>query len=182
MSALSEASNAPAWTLVSAQPDDADALALIGAATFLETFAGVLDGAAIVAHCGVAHASGYYTERLKAGAAAWLAQVEHGAPIGYALLDKPQLPEVEVREDDLELKRIYALSRFQGGGLGRALMATAQDEARRRGAQRLLLGVYAQNQRALAFYARAGFVRLGQRRFSVGGREYEDMILALDLA
>lgn len=180
MSALSEASNAPAWTLVSAQADDADALALIGAATFLETFAGVLDGAAIVAHCGVAHASGYYAERLKA--AAWLAQVEHGAPIGYALLDKPQLPEVEVREDDLELKRIYALSRFQGGGLGRALMATAQDEARRRGAQRLLLGVYAQNQRALAFYARAGFVRLGQRRFSVGGREYEDMILALDLA
>lgn len=60
MSALSEASNAPAWTLVSAQADDADTLALIGAATFLETFAGVLDGAAIVAHCGVAHASGYY--------------------------------------------------------------------------------------------------------------------------
>jgi len=61
-------------------------------------------------------------------------------------------------------------------------MATAQDEARRRGAQRLLLGVYAQNQRALAFYSRAGFVGLGQRRFSVGGREYEDMILAFDLA
>lgn len=178
----SNGTSCEAWTIASARAEDADALALIGAASFLETFAGILDGAAIISHCGVAHAPNYYAERLKAGAAAWLARVEYGAPIGYALLDKPQLPEVEVREDDLELKRIYALSRFQGWGLGRALMATAQDEARRRGAKRLLLGVYAQNQRALAFYARAGFVGLGQRRFSVGGREYEDMILARDLA
>ncbi len=36
---------------------DAETLALVGAATFLQTFAGVLDGAAVVAHCAAAHSA-----------------------------------------------------------------------------------------------------------------------------
>ena len=87
----------------------------------------------------------------------------------------------DLRTDDLELKRIYLLSRFHGGGTGRRLMQHAVDEARSRGAGRLLLGVYAGNERALAFYARCGYVRVGERRFQVGANTYEDAILALDL-
>ena len=45
----------PSWTIREAGADDAAALALIGAATFLETFAGILDGDAIVAHCAAKH-------------------------------------------------------------------------------------------------------------------------------
>ena len=37
----------PTWTIREAGAGDASALALIGAATFLETFAGILDGEAI---------------------------------------------------------------------------------------------------------------------------------------
>ena len=45
----------PTAAIRSCTPADAQALALVGAATFLETFAGVLDGQAIVAHCEQAH-------------------------------------------------------------------------------------------------------------------------------
>jgi ribosomal protein S18 acetylase RimI-like enzyme len=47
--------------------------------------------------------------------------------------------------------------------------------------KRLLLGVYSRNDQALAFYARMGFSRVGDRIFKVGDSEYFDYVLGLDL-
>jgi diamine N-acetyltransferase len=49
------------------------------------------------------------------------------------------------------------------------------------GAKRLLLGVYAHNQPAIEFYERAGFRKLGTRKFDVGGKEYDDNIMGMSL-
>jgi GNAT superfamily N-acetyltransferase len=134
--------------------DDTDILALIGAATFLESFAGILEGESILAHCARGHAAATYRELIaKPRTTAWLAEVK-GAPIGYAILTAPDLPLNDLTDQDLELKRIYLLSRFQGTGTGQRLMEIAISEARNRNARRLLLGVYKQNRKALAFYAR----------------------------
>lgn len=157
---------------------DAGRLALIGAATFLETFAGVLEGGGVVAHCARAHAESAYAAYLANGARAWLAELD-GAPVGYALVGAADLPGAVA--GDLELKRIYLLSRFHGGGVGRALLDAAVTAARDAGAMRLLLGVFAGNDEAQAFYGGAGFVPVGRRRFDVGGRAYDDVVMALAL-
>ncbi|MEH6418711.1 GNAT family N-acetyltransferase [Pseudomonas sp. CGJS7] len=177
------APSSPLTRIRRAGADDVGALALAGAATFLETFAGVLAGDAIVEHCRVQHAPGVYAEWLAdSGVAAWLVETADGAaPVGYALVAPPKLVLADLSETDLELKRIYLLSRFHGGGVGRELMQAAVTESHARGAGRLLLGVYAGNARALAFYARNGFRQVGERRFQVGGRLYDDAILALEL-
>ena len=165
------------WRIRAADRQDAAGLGLIGAATFLETFAGILDGDAIIAHCLREHAPSAYEEYLGGGAAAWLAETNAGAaPVGYALVAAAKLPGAQ--RGDLELKRIYTLSRFHGSGLGRGLMEAAIDHAQALGAPRLLLGVYAGNARALAFYARNGFVRIAERMFQVGEKHYEDHVLA----
>ncbi len=184
-SSASEAAPAEAAARIRrAGAGDAQALALVGAATFLETFAGILHGADILAHCQRQHAAEVYDQWLADPVASlWLAETAEGAaPVGYAVLTSPSLPLPGLDARDLELKRIYLLSRFHGGGLGRALMERAVAQARERGARRLLLGVYAGNQRALAFYARNGFAAVGERRFQVGGNAYQDAILALELA
>ncbi|HEY0661605.1 MAG TPA: GNAT family N-acetyltransferase [Lysobacter sp.] len=162
---------------------DEEALALVGQASFLETFAGILDGADILAHCAGQHAGQVYRawladERVRM----WVAQAKPGdAPVGYLVLAPAALPVAGPRADDLEIKRIYLLHRFQGGGIGKRLMAEAVQEARRRGCGRLLLGVYADNLDAIAFYERCGFSRVGERRFRVGNNEYQDAVLGLDL-
>ncbi|HRE35136.1 MAG TPA: GNAT family N-acetyltransferase, partial [Sphingopyxis terrae] len=74
----------------------------------------------------------------------------------------------------------YSLSRFHGSGLGAALMRCALHAAA--GHRRLLLGVYARNERALAFYRKQGFVDVGTRQFNVGGKFYDDRVLARPLA
>lgn len=162
---------------------DAPALSLVGSATFLETFAGVLSGADVVAHCSTEHSLAVYEAWLtSADAAVWLAEsLEGGAPVGYAVLDRAKLVVADLQPDDLEIKRIYVLARFHGTGVGARLMAAALDEAKRRGARRALLGVYAQNPRALAFYAKNGFTRVGERYFKVGANTYFDHILAREL-
>lgn len=165
-----------------AGPGDEDALALVGQASFLETFAGILDGVAIVEHCRKAHAAAQYREWLAdPDAAIWLAETAAGsAPVGYAVVARPQLPGADA-ERDLELKRIYLLSRFHGTGTGKRLMAQAVEFATAAGADRLLLGVYSGNEAAIAFYLRQGFVHFNQRQFNVGGRLYQDHVLSLAL-
>jgi ribosomal protein S18 acetylase RimI-like enzyme len=166
-----------------AQACDANALALVGQATFLETFAGVLDGAAIIEHCRKAHSAAQYSHWLgDPDAAVWLAEVAPGnTPVGYLVLARPALPMADM-SGDLELKRIYLLGRYQGGGAGKRLLGQAVEHATLAGAARLLLGVYAGNASALEFYRRQGFVNLTQRQFIVGGRAYDDHVMSLVLS
>ena len=163
---------------------DEQALSAVGKASFLEAFAGVLDGADIIAHCESQHAPAVYRDWLADGAMrVWLAEASPGgAPVGYLVLAPAKLPIAEPRADDLEIKRIYLLHRFHGLGIGKSLMAAALDDARARGAGRVLLGVYAGNHDALAFYRRCGFAQIGQRTFRVGDTDYDDIILALELS
>lgn len=163
--------------------DDSEALALVGQATFLESFAGILDGGDIIAHCANQHAAGVYREWLNdAACRVWLAETAVGrAPVGYLVLTPPKLSIADPRSDDLEIKRIYILHRFHGGGLGRRLMQEALHYAKSRNSRRLLLGVYSGNDSAIAFYEKLGYRRVGTRKFRVGHRDYDDLILALDL-
>jgi ribosomal protein S18 acetylase RimI-like enzyme len=163
-------------------PGDEAARALVGQATFLETFAGILEGEDIIAHCAQAHAANVYRTWLSdPDYALWLVESHPGnAPVGYMVVAPPQLPLPDTA-GDLELKRIYLLGRFQGDGVGRRLISTAIDYATEAGAGRLLLGVYAHNTNAIGFYQRIGFRKLGNRKFNVGGKHYDDDIMGMPL-
>jgi ribosomal protein S18 acetylase RimI-like enzyme len=201
--AASRPEAAEAVALRRATGDDADALALVGAATFLEAFTWMLPGADIVAHCRTHHTpEAYRTYFAAPHTRIVLAEVvPGGAPVGYAMLTAPELPTFAVRPDDIELKRIYLLSRFrsratpvtsvpaEGGrsqpapGLraGQALMDAGVAEAVRMGRTRLLLGTHAGNLQAIAFYRRNGFVEAGTRTFQVGAQVCSDLIFARPL-
>ena len=167
------------WALRRAVEADAAALSLVASATFLEAFAGVLDGRDIVAHCAANTSAAKF--------AAWiadpesvvaLAEAEAGrAPVGYTVLTTPDLP-VASQDGDIELKRIYALSSTHGGGLGPALMARVVEDARELGRERMLLGVYGGNARAQRFYVKQGFEVVGTRRFLVGSTWHDDLVFA----
>ncbi len=168
------------WTVRAAGRADAGALALAGAATFLDAFAGILDGGDILAHCARAHRAPVYEAWLDGGGLAWLVE-DKGAPVGYALAGGVSLTVSDPDPDDVELKRIYLLSRYLGSGAGTALLRHAIEAARAAARRRMLLGVYEGNARARAFYAKAGFVQVGTRQFLVGHRMHDDVVLALDL-
>lgn len=154
--------------------EDADRLSLISDATFLESFAHEIPGDAMLTHCRTKHAPEFLAGLLTSGARAWIAHIDE-TPIGYALLiPKPELDAA--RAGDIELKKIYLLSRFQGTGTAQRLMAEAVGAAQ--GNKRLLLGVKDDNHRAISFYKRQGFQIIGTRQFDVGGELYDDFVFA----
>lgn len=165
------------WRLRRASREDAPAVALVAGASFLSTFAGLLDGADIVAH--VAKNSSV------ARFATWsddpdsiVTIADHpdgGAPVGYTLLTTPDFP-IPTDDGDIELRRIYTLPLAQGTGLGRRLMAQEIADARDISKKRLLLGVLGTNVRARRFYERSGFTVAGQRRYQVGNTLCDDFI------
>ncbi len=161
-------------------PADADALGLVGAATFLETFAGVLDGQAIIAHCAQAHDPDRYIQLMGMGCRIWVAEVQPDqCPVGYVVVGPSLLPIA--RPGEIDIKRIYVLSKWHGQGVGEALMAKAVDYARADHQERLIVGVYVGNARAQAFYERWGYEKISERTFSVGPKQYEDYVYALKL-
>jgi ribosomal protein S18 acetylase RimI-like enzyme len=165
-----------------AEPADAARLALLGASTFLHSFAHDHPGDAIVAHVEAYHSRDFYARLLADPACAtWILETELGAPIGYALLTPPAL-DCPTGEGDLELKRIYLLGPWQSGGWGVKLLQAVEAEARARGAERLLLCVYSVNEAAQRFYARHGFADTGHRQnFLVGDVPFIDFIWAKSL-
>ena len=102
-----------------------------------------------------------------------------GCPVGYAVAHPAKLPDSDAATD-IELKRIYMLSKWHGGGWGAKLYDAVEQEARARGARRLLLSVYIHNLPAQRFYAKRGLETIGRWVFE-GFDTSEDYILAKSL-
>lgn len=160
-------------------PGDEPMLSLVGGASFLEAFADVLDGPDILAHWHKNHSVEAYAKYLAPPEnRVYVAEVAPGnAAVGYIVCTAPDFP-IETKPEDYELRRIYLLHRFQGCGIGRALMDQAIASARELGYKRLLLGVYGANHGAIRFYEKAGFTQIGERFFTVGATTHHDAVMA----
>jgi ribosomal protein S18 acetylase RimI-like enzyme len=168
-------------TIRRCEPRDARALSLVGQATILDTYADVLPLADLLAHCEGPHGVALYADWLaRPDHRLWLAETATGAPVGYMALTPPDLP-VALAPGDVELKRIYLLRGFHGGGLGGRMMRTVIEAAAATGFKRLLLSVYSRNDQAIGFYARQGFAQAGVQKFRVGDNDYDDLVLARSL-
>lgn len=161
--------------------NDSRALAVVGSATFLETFANDHPGDALIAFTETNHSADYYRALLNEPATtAWIVEHDVGAPIGYAIVVSSSLPGSDP-VTDAELKRIYLLSKWQGAGFGRKLIEAAETEAVARGAKRLVLSVYTKNEKAIRFYGARGYETIGRAMFPGFSDAYSDFVMAKSL-
>lgn len=100
---------------------------------------------------------------------------------GYALLRESPPPDVVSGSAALEIERFYVAVRWQGRGLARRLMEAMLDAARARGADAVWLGVWERNARAIGFYEKTGFTRVGSHRFMLGSDAQTDLLMARSL-
>lgn len=165
-------------TLRPATPSDADALAAFGARSFTDTYRDVDrpdDIAAYVAEAfQPARVAGWIADPL---GHVLLSEVS-GQLAGYAVLKRGPAPGCVAGPAPIELVRLYLDQAHIGQGLGAALMHAALAEARRQQARTMWLGVYERNQRAIAFYERFGFRRVGTKAFVFGGEVHQDPVYA----
>ena len=81
----------------------------------------------------------------------------------------------------VELHRFYVDRLWHGHGVSQSLLAEVRRAALDFDAATLWLKVWERNPRAIAFYAKSGFVDVGTADFFVGNDRQTDRVLVLDL-
>ncbi|HTW71283.1 MAG TPA: GNAT family N-acetyltransferase [Acetobacteraceae bacterium] len=162
-----------AATIRRAGPADAATVALLGRITFAETF-GHLFGhhaddlrAYLDATFDVAKIE---TSLGKPRNAYWLAFLRR-LPVGYAKLKYPSPPPAKPQQVAAQLQKIYVLRAFLGQRLGEDLLGPVLQEAASQ-APLLWLDVLRENDRAVRFYARHGFVASGDDSYTIGSQRF----------
>jgi diamine N-acetyltransferase len=170
-------------TIRPASISDAPALSRLGIATFSETF-GVENAPENLAR----YLAEAFTPEQQAAEIADPAGVvllaEHTGEtgeaelVGYAHLVHGPAPPAVTGAVPWELKRLYVARAWHGRRVAQSLMDGTIAAARARGAQTLWLGVWERNPRAVAFYAKYGFARVGEHTFLLGADPQTDWLLA----
>lgn len=81
----------------------------------------------------------------------------------------------------LEIERIYVLKEFHGKQIGQLLYQKAIEIAKERDLNYVWLGVWENNQRAIRFYLKNGFVEFNRHLFKLGDEEQIDIMMKLNL-
>lgn len=167
--------NAPLIRL--ATVDDVPLLCRLGAATFRETYREISDPREVDDYADEHFTLEKVATWFRRPCARTLLALAGDAPVGYAHLRHARVPACVDDREAIELSRLYLLGTAQGSGLGSAMMAAALAQAAALEAGTVWLGAYDRNVRALAFYARHGFVQVGTHEFEFGGRIHADPVL-----
>jgi putative acetyltransferase len=92
-------------------------------------------------------------EEVADGRGAFLLASRSGKPVGCGAVRR-------IEERTGEIKRMYVRPGERGSGVGRALLATLETEARALGLSRLVLETGVRQPEAISLYERAGFSRI----------------------
>lgn len=148
---------------------DAGTLARTAEALFRETFAATNDPAQMDLYCQT-----HYSEAVQAA--------ELSEPGVQVLLfesgdDVIGFTHVHLARPVSELKRLYVKAEWHGKGLAQQLMEQVLEAARAHGAERIRLGVWQENPRAMAFYRKFGFEVTGEEPFVLGTEVQNDYVM-----
>jgi ribosomal protein S18 acetylase RimI-like enzyme len=166
-----------------ARPEDADALAELAAGLFRQTYEGEVPATDLAAFLTSGFGPAAQRAELDDPETSTLLVEYGGRAVGYAQIRLRRLSlGGSTVQADLELMRIYLDSGWHGKGLAQALLQEVVRAARELGGVSLWLGVWERNDRAIAFYEKSGFRRVGAKEFHLGGQLHRDLVMVAELA
>lgn len=156
--------------------EDADRLAVLAAQVWLHTYA--TDGiTSDIAEYVLCELTPHRYSALLSEPASHVFVAEHGESlVGFSVV-KLGVPCPGGSDSAAELKSLYVQEHFIGQGVGKLLLQAAEATAREYLNTALWLMVNAKNSRAIAFYARQGYSKVGTAFFVLGAGRYENHVL-----
>ena len=104
-----------------------------------------------------------------------------GVLTGYIKVNEGSA-QTDIRDPEaLELERIYVSGEAQGAGLGSYLMERVIEIAGKKGKKYVWLSVWENNMKAISFYKKHGFYKVGTHTFMIGRDAQTDYIMRRDV-
>ncbi|QBP41270.1 GNAT family N-acetyltransferase [Paenisporosarcina antarctica] len=100
---------------------------------------------------------------------------------GYLKINTYYAQSEVMGDESLEIERIYIIKKFQKQGLGKSLLNKAMEIAMEYKKKKVWLGVWEENENAIAFYKKKGFVQTDAHSFYMGDEEQVDLIMTKTL-
>jgi ribosomal protein S18 acetylase RimI-like enzyme len=101
---------------------------------------------------------------------------------GYATMHRGARSAGVTGERPAEIQRIYVDRSYQGMRMGESLMMSCLHQARRWQCDQIWLAVWERNARAIAFYTKHGFRKVGGQDFQLGSDLQHDHVMARNLS
>ncbi len=155
-------------------PEDAAALAALALKTFVDTFAATNRADDLDAYVREFFGEAQQRREIENPRIVTLLAEVDGAIIAFAQLR----PTSGYAAGDVEVVRFYVDQAHHGQGIAQMLMDVVLDEAGALGGTKLWLGVWEHNYRAIAFYTKFGFVKVGSHPFILGSDLQTDWEMA----
>jgi ribosomal protein S18 acetylase RimI-like enzyme len=162
---------------------DAALLSRLAAALFEQTFGAHNTAADMAAYLGATFSPALQSAELADEACrVWIAEDAAGAAIGYAMLWRDSRIDCVAARLPAEIQRIYVDRAHHGQRVADALMRACIDQARAWGCDVVWLAVWERNPRAIAFYEKNHFARVGATSFQLGDDLQRDHVMARNLS
>ncbi len=101
--------------------------------------------------------------------------------VAYFKINENQA-QTDLRDaEGMEIERIYVLQEFQGQKIGEWMIWEILKIGRKKGKEYLWLGVWEQNMKAIRFYERLGFIRIGKHPYYIGNDRQMDWLMKLNI-
>lgn len=160
---------------------DLEKLQAIGRQTFTETFAAHNSAENMAKYLDEAYAEEKLSSELNDPSALFYFATLDSEVIGYLKLNFGA-SQTEIKDNKaLEIERIYVTKAFHGKKVGQLLYNKAIEVAKEKSADYIWLGVWEENQKALQFYKKNGFVEFDKHVFVLGDDAQTDLMMKLEL-
>jgi diamine N-acetyltransferase len=161
-----------------ATSSDVEIIADLSARTFVSTYNSMLPEEALGDFVASAFSQNKIREEIDIPGSHFLLAYEGETPVGYAFLREAGPPIGVTGAKPVELARIYFEEHVIGKGYGSMLMTACTERAIQAGYDVLWLGVWERNERAIRFYKKKGFMRVGSLPFVFGDQLHTDLVMA----
>ena len=161
-----------------ATPDDSSLIADIGAMTFEASFGANNRLEDMEQYLSLSFSKAHIEAQLAEPSTIFLLAYEDCKTVGYVMLRVSKKPMPVIGPKPVELVRLYIEEEIIGKGYGSALMNSCLKEAKKNGRRTIWLGVWEKNLRAIRFYEKWGYTKLGTKEFVLGSDLQNDHIMA----
>lgn len=161
-----------------AEPGDAAQLSAFMRAQFTAAFGAVSQPGNLAAYLNKAYGTAQQTAELSDPAwTTWLLETSNKALAAYLQVRRNSQLPIHRAERQLEIHRFYVDRIWHGHGVARTMMHLAICEATRLKLEGIVLQVWGENHRALAFYRNYGFIQVANAPFRLGADSQTDLVV-----
>ena len=169
--------NASQLSIQKATVQDAAIVASFGARAFKEAFGPQNTKEDMQAYLSCNFNEEHIRSQLLDRSSSFLLAYKDNRLVGYSMLHAGDTPEAVSGLKPIELVRIYVDGIHKGKGYGSRLMEACVQAAAEAGHDVIWLGVWEENESAIAFYRKRGFKKVGKKEFLLGSDLQRDFIM-----